>query len=46
MVCSLSHTIDEIKAYVEKLIEEAIIHQQAIINLAVNLRMHAMLKMI
>ncbi|GKD34160.1 hypothetical protein Tco_1249669 [Tanacetum coccineum] len=35
MACSLSHTIDEIKAFVQKLMNEDIIHQKAIMKLAV-----------
>ncbi|GKF45202.1 hypothetical protein Tco_0131754 [Tanacetum coccineum] len=35
MASSLSHTIDEIKALVEKLIDEDIVRQKAIIELAV-----------
>ncbi|GJW78155.1 hypothetical protein Tco_0139837 [Tanacetum coccineum] len=35
MACSLSHTIDEIKALVEKLIDEYIVRQKAIMELAV-----------
>ncbi|GJX67848.1 hypothetical protein Tco_0303575 [Tanacetum coccineum] len=35
MACSLSHIIDEIKALVEKLIDEDIVRQKAIIELAV-----------
>nr|GEV27582.1 reverse transcriptase domain-containing protein [Tanacetum cinerariifolium] len=34
MACSLSHTIDEIKAFVEKLIDEYIVRQKAIMELA------------
>ncbi|GJT41840.1 hypothetical protein Tco_0941705 [Tanacetum coccineum] len=35
MACSLSHTIDEIKALVEKLIDGDIVRQKAITELAV-----------
>ncbi|GJT00340.1 hypothetical protein Tco_0821509 [Tanacetum coccineum] len=35
MACSLSHTIDEIKAIVEKLIDKDIVRQKAITELAV-----------
>ncbi|GKA74568.1 hypothetical protein Tco_0780870 [Tanacetum coccineum] len=35
MTCSLSHTFDEIKALVEKLIDEDIVHQKATTELAV-----------
>ncbi|GKE67368.1 hypothetical protein Tco_1521529, partial [Tanacetum coccineum] len=35
MACSLPHTIDEIKALVEKLIDEDIVRQKAITELAV-----------
>ncbi|GKF48629.1 hypothetical protein Tco_0141880, partial [Tanacetum coccineum] len=35
MACSLPHTIDEIKALVEKLIDEDIFRQKEIIELAV-----------
>ncbi|GKB39876.1 hypothetical protein Tco_0884818 [Tanacetum coccineum] len=34
MTCLLSHTIDEIKALVEKLIDEDIVRQKAIMKLA------------
>ncbi|GJX41562.1 hypothetical protein Tco_0256552 [Tanacetum coccineum] len=37
MACSLPHTIDEIKALVEKLIDEDIVRQKAIMELAVQL---------
>ncbi|GKD87375.1 hypothetical protein Tco_1358529 [Tanacetum coccineum] len=35
MACSLSHTIDEIQALVQKLIDEDIVRQKAITELAV-----------
>ncbi|GJS71007.1 hypothetical protein Tco_0703848 [Tanacetum coccineum] len=35
MACSLPHTIDEIKALVEKLIDKDIVRQKAIMELAV-----------
>ncbi|GKE82782.1 hypothetical protein Tco_1552782 [Tanacetum coccineum] len=35
MTCSLPHTIDQIKALVEKLIDEDIVRQKAIMELAV-----------
>ncbi|GKF16605.1 hypothetical protein Tco_0061523 [Tanacetum coccineum] len=35
MACSLSHTIDEMKAFIEKLIDEDVVYQKAIIELAV-----------
>ncbi|GJS70094.1 hypothetical protein Tco_0702935 [Tanacetum coccineum] len=35
MACSLSHTIDEMKAFIEKLIDEDVVYQKAIIELTV-----------
>nr|GEU65215.1 RNA recognition motif domain, nucleotide-binding alpha-beta plait domain protein [Tanacetum cinerariifolium] len=37
MDCSLSHTVDKIKASAQKLMEEDIVHHQAIMNLAMQL---------
>ncbi|GKE49324.1 hypothetical protein Tco_1480582 [Tanacetum coccineum] len=46
MACSLPHTDYEVEALVQKLIDEDKVRQNAILDLACNLKIHAQLKTI